>query len=96
MRESINIKKNSFTTRSNDRQRKLPPRNKANKTVWIFLFTLDAKTTLYQVPTTPKDKLFEFKTSNGKSIDKGIQFLYPFAKNKKSWPCKKDIMYWDE
>jgi hypothetical protein len=33
---------------------------------------------------------------DGKSISKGIAFLFPFVKDKNLWPFKKDVMYWDD
>ena len=69
---------------------------KRTKPYGYSLFTLDAMTALCQVLSEPKDNLFEFRSPNGKNIGKGIEFLYPFAKDKKSWPYKKDVMYWEE
>ena len=60
------------------------------------LFTLDAMTALCQELSTPADDLFEFTTPQGKSIAKGLAFLYPYVKDKNEWPYKKDVMYWDE
>lgn len=60
------------------------------------LFTLDAMTALCQELSTPKDNLFKFTTPEGKGIEKGLAFLYPYVKDKSSWPCQKDVMYWDE
>jgi hypothetical protein len=60
------------------------------------LFTLDAMAGLCQELSTPENNLFEFSTPNGKSIEKGLAFLYPYVKDKGSWPYKKDVMYWDE
>lgn len=60
------------------------------------LFTLDAMTALCLELSTPKDNLFTFTTPEGKSIEKGLAFLYPYVKDKSSWPYQKDVMYWDE
>lgn len=60
------------------------------------LFTLDAMTGLCQELSTPRDNLFKFTTSNGKSVKKGLAFLYPYVEDKESWPYKEDVMYWDE
>ncbi len=60
------------------------------------LFTLDAMTALCQELSTSKDNLFTFRTPEGKGIEKGLAFLYPFVKDKDSWPYQKDVMYWDE
>lgn len=60
------------------------------------IFNLEAMTTLCQVLSTPKDNLFYFQTQDGKSIEKGITFLYPFIKDKSKWTLKPDVMYWDQ
>ncbi|MGB7394238.1 MAG: alginate lyase family protein [Pricia sp.] len=60
------------------------------------LFTLDAMTGLCQELSTSENDLFEFSTPEGKGIQKGLAFLYPYVKDKSSWPYKKDVMYWDE
>jgi hypothetical protein len=39
--------------------------------------------------------LWEYKTTTGLSLKKGIEFLYPFVENKNSWTLHKDIMYWE-
>jgi len=32
----------------------------------------------------------------GRSIRKGVDFLLPYVRDKKQWPFKQDVMYWDE
>ncbi|WP_304064525.1 alginate lyase family protein [Pedobacter glucosidilyticus] len=60
------------------------------------LFNLDAMATLCQILSTPQDNLWAFKTADGKSIQKGIAFLYPYIKDKSKWPLKPDVMYWND
>ncbi|AJR04462.1 alginate lyase family protein [Siansivirga zeaxanthinifaciens] len=60
------------------------------------IFNLDAMATLCQILSTNSENLFEFKTKEDKSLALGLKFLVPYIKNKKDWPYKKDIMYWDE
>ncbi|RDC57861.1 alginate lyase [Pedobacter chinensis] len=59
------------------------------------IFNLDAMTMLCQILSTPKDNLWDFETEDGKSIKKGIQYLYPFIADKNKWTLKPDVMYWD-
>jgi hypothetical protein len=47
------------------------------------------------VLSSKENNLWEFKTANGVSLKKGIEFLYPFVANKNSWTLPKDIMYWE-
>jgi len=59
------------------------------------IFNLDAMATLCQILSTPKDNLWNFETTDGKSIKKGILYLYPFVADKSKWILKPDVMYWD-
>lgn len=59
------------------------------------IFNLDAFTMLCQILSSPKDNLWQFETPNGKSIGKGIGYLYPYVADKTKWPLKPDIMYWN-
>jgi hypothetical protein len=60
------------------------------------LFNLDAMTTLCQILSIPQDNLWAYQTGDGKSIQKGIIFLYPYLTDKSKWPLKPDVMYWNE
>ena len=68
---------------------------KRTKPYGYSLFNLDAMYTLAYVLSTKENNLWEFKTANGLSLKKGIEFLYPFVENKNSWTLPKDIMYWE-
>ena len=59
------------------------------------LFNLDAMTTICQVLSTKTDDLWNYQTADGRSIKKGIAFLYPFIADKGKWPYKQDVMYWN-
>lgn len=59
------------------------------------IFNLDAMTMLCQILSTPKDDLWKYETVDGKSIKKGISYLYPFIADKSKWTLKPDVMYWD-
>jgi hypothetical protein len=58
------------------------------------IFNLDAMTMLCQILSTPQDNLWNFETPDGKSIKKGINYLYPFIADKSKWTLKPDVMYW--
>ncbi|GGI23784.1 alginate lyase family protein [Pedobacter mendelii] len=59
------------------------------------IFNLDAMTMLCQILSTPKDNLWKFETADGKSIRKGLDYLYPYISDKNKWPLKADVMYWE-
>ena len=60
------------------------------------IFNLDAMTILCQVLSTPTNDLFAYETTDGKSIKKGIEFMYPFIADKSKWTLKPDVMYWNQ
>lgn len=60
------------------------------------LFNIDAFCNLAQILSTNEDNLFEFQTEDGKSLKKGIEFIYPFIADKLKWPFEKDIYIWNE
>jgi hypothetical protein len=60
------------------------------------LFNLEALTTIAQILSTPDDNLFEFKTADGRGIALAMQYMYPFIRDKKTWPKPADVMYFDE
>lgn len=60
------------------------------------LFNLDAMATICQILSDKKDNLWTFTLADGRSIEKGIKFLYPFIADKSRWPYKADVMYWND
>ena len=48
-----------------------------------------------QILSDEHDDLWSFKTNDGRGIQQGIEFLFPFVADKSRWPFKKDVMYWD-
>jgi hypothetical protein len=59
------------------------------------IFNLDAMTTLCQILSTKKDNLWAYQTADGKSMEKGVAYLYTFVADKSKWPLKPDVMYWE-
>lgn len=59
------------------------------------IFNLDAMSTICQILTTNTDNLWEYETTDGKSIKKGIAYLYPYLADKSKWVLKPDVMYWE-
>lgn len=60
------------------------------------LFNLDAMVTICQILSDKENDLWAYQLPDGRSIKKGIVFLYPYVADKAKWPYKKDVMYWDE
>jgi hypothetical protein len=70
-----------------------PEEMRRTKPYGYSLFNLDAMTTLCQILSTPGDNLWTFKLSDGQGIARAIEYMYPYIKDKKSWPLKPDVMY---
>lgn len=60
------------------------------------LFNLDAMVMICQILTDKEDDLWRFQLNDGRSIRKGIEYMYPYVEDKQKWPYKEDVMYWDE
>ncbi|UOQ86922.1 alginate lyase family protein [Gracilibacillus salinarum] len=57
------------------------------------IFVLDNMVTLCHILSTPDQNLWEYQLKDGRGIKRGIEFLYPFLKDKKAWPYSKDIKH---
>jgi hypothetical protein len=60
------------------------------------LFNMDAMAIVAQILSTPDDNLWAFETPDGRSLRKGMEFIYPYIADKNSWPYEKDIFIWEE
>jgi hypothetical protein len=73
-----------------------PQELKRTKPYGYSIFNLDAMTMICQILSDEKNDLWNYKTTDGKSIRKGIEFLFPYVAEKSKWPFNHDVMYWDE
>jgi len=69
---------------------------KRTKPYGYSLFNIDAFCNIAQILTSSDENLFDFETSDGKSLKKGMGFIYPFIAEKSAWPFEKDIYIWEE
>ncbi len=69
---------------------------KRTKPYGYSLFNIDAFCNIAQILSTTENNLWDFETANGKSLKKGMEFIYPFIADKSKWPYAKDIYIWDE
>lgn len=72
-----------------------PQEIKRTKPYGYSLFNLDAMIMICQILSDQKNDLWNWQTSDGRSIRKGIEFLYPFVADKNKWPFNHDVMYWE-
>lgn len=70
-----------------------PEELRRTKPYGYSLFNLDAMATICELVSTPSDSLWTFATNDGRGIAKAVSYMYPFIKNKQTWPLKPDVMY---
>jgi len=68
---------------------------KRTKPYGYSIFNLDAMVMICQILSDKQDDLWLYQTEDGKSIRKGIEYLYPFVSDKNKWKLKPDVMYWE-
>jgi hypothetical protein len=59
------------------------------------IFNFDVMTTLCQSLKGVGTDLVTFQLADGRGICKGAAFLYPYMKDKSSWPYRKDVEHFD-
>lgn len=72
-----------------------PQELRRTKPYGYSLFNLDALTMVCLILTDKKNDLINYQTPDGKSLRKGLEYLYPFVADKKQWTFNQDVMYWD-
>ena len=60
------------------------------------LFNLDAFMTCAEILSDENNDLYAFSTTDGRNMKLGAEYLFPFVKDKSSWPLEPDVMYWEE
>ena len=73
-----------------------PKELKRTKPYGYSLFNLDAMAMVCQLASTPGDDLWHYSTSDGRNMKLGMAFMFPYIKDKSSWPYPPDVMYFDD
>jgi hypothetical protein len=73
-----------------------PRELKRTKPYGYSLFNIDIMAAVCQILSTPEDDLWAFALPDGRGMRKGMEYIVPFIEDKKKWPLKPDVMYWDE
>ena len=73
-----------------------PEELRRTKPYGYSLFNLDAMSMVCLILTDNNHDLINYTTADGKSLKKGIEFLYPYVSDKSKWTYPQDVMYWDE
>jgi hypothetical protein len=77
-----NFYKNTLLPNQIEKDGSFPLELKRTKPYGYSLFNLDAMTSICQILTTKNDNLFTYTTGDGKNIELGIKFMFPFIENK--------------
>jgi hypothetical protein len=70
-----------------------PQELRRTKPYGYSLFNLEAMATICQLLSTSSDSLWTFALADDRGIQKAMAYMYPYIKDKKSWPLKPDLMY---
>jgi hypothetical protein len=73
-----------------------PQELRRTKPYGYSLFNLDAFSMVCLILSDKKNDLINYQTPDGKSLKKGIEFIYPFVEDKSSWTYPHDVMYWED
>jgi Alginate lyase len=70
-----------------------PEELRRTKPYGYSLFNLEAMAAVCQILSTPGDNLWTFELPDGRGMQKAMEYMAPYIKDKKSWPLKPDVMY---
>ncbi len=73
-----------------------PQELRRTKPYGYSLFNLDAMATVCQILSTREDNLWTFQLADGRGMHKAMEFMFPYIADKKKWPHRPDVMYFDE
>lgn len=59
------------------------------------MFNLDQMCALAHVLSTPQEDLWTWGPPDHPSVRKAVEFMYPFVKDKSTWPKKPDVMFFE-
>jgi hypothetical protein len=60
------------------------------------LFNLDVMTTLCWIVNSAEDDVLKYELPDGRGMRRAIAFMYPYIKDKSSWPYPHDVEYFDD
>ena len=60
------------------------------------LFDLDVLCTVGQTLSTDADNLWTYTTSESRGLRKAVAFMYPYIKDKRTWPYPQDVEFFED
>ena len=79
-----------------DKDGSFPQEMRRTKPYGYSLFNLEAMSTVAQILSTPQDNLWTFETADGRGLALAVKFMYPYIRDKKTFPKPADVMYYNE
>ena len=73
-----------------------PQELRRTKPYGYSLFNIDIFAGVCQILSTAEDNLWTYQLPDGRGMAKAMAYIYPFIADKKKWPLKPDVMYWNE
>jgi hypothetical protein len=73
-----------------------PQELRRTKPYGYSLFNLEALSAIAQILSTPQDNLWTFETPDGRGLALAMKFMFPYIRDKKSFPEPADVMYYNE
>jgi hypothetical protein len=73
-----------------------PEELRRTKPYGYSIFQLDIISTVAQILSTPQDNLWTYQLPDGRGMGKAMAYMFPFLEDKKRWPKKPDVMYFDQ
>lgn len=96
IKECRSLYKNNLLPNQMAQDGSFPDELDRTKPYGYSLFNLDVMTSLVHIISDAQHNLWKYETSGEKSIGEGLEFMYPYIKDKSSWPYKEDVMYFDQ
>ncbi len=59
------------------------------------LFNIEAMVLICKILSDGQHDLWNFTLADGRNVKKGMEFMYPFIKDKKLWKYSPDVMYFE-
>ncbi|MEQ9438852.1 MAG: alginate lyase family protein [Cyclobacteriaceae bacterium] len=73
-----------------------PKETKRTKPYGYSLFNLDAMYTLLHILSDKYPDIWKYSPNDSLDIRQAVEFMYPYIKDKSTWPYQADVMYFED
>jgi hypothetical protein len=88
--------KEVFLEKQMDKDGSFPAELRRTKPYGYSLFVIDAMAGIAQIASTAGDDLWTYELPDGRGMKKGMEFIFPYIRDKSKWQGQHDVLYWDE